>query len=203
MITHLISFLIASVILTLSPGPDIIYVLVKSMSKGKKAGIMLSLGLVSGVLVHTTLVAFGVAALINQSEFLFSLVQLLGAGYLLYLAYSIYRSENSLSLNEKTTTESSKNLLKRGFLMNVLNPKVSIFFLAFFPNFVWNTSAYVEIQLYVLGLVFMLQALLIFSLVAYSAGKIANYIQQNERVLKIVKWVQIAVFVLIAFALFL
>lgn len=203
MIPNLIAFLIASVLLTLSPGPDIIYVLVKSMADGKKAGIILSLGLVSGILVHTTLVAFGVAALINQSELLFTLVQLLGAGYLLYIAFSIYRSEASFSLKAQSTTYSSKNLLKRGFLMNVLNPKVSIFFLAFFPNFVWNTSAYVEIKLYVLGLVFMLQALLIFSLVAFSAGKIANYIQQNERVLKIVKWVQIAVFVLIAFALFL
>lgn len=203
MIPNLITFLIASVLLTLSPGPDIIYVLVKSMADGKKAGIILSLGLVSGILVHTTLVAFGVAALINQSELLFTLVQLLGAGYLLYIAFSIYRSEASFSLKAQSTTYSSKNLLKRGFLMNVLNPKVSIFFLAFFPNFVWNTSAYVGLQLYILGLLFMLQALLIFSLVAFSAGKIANYIQQNERVLKIVKWVQIAVFVLIAFALFL
>ncbi len=193
----------ASVLLTLSPGPDIIYVLVKSMADGKKAGIILSLGLVSGILVHTTLVAFGVAALINQSELLFTLVQLLGAGYLLYIAFSIYRSEASFSLKAQTTTDSSKNLLKRGFLMNVLNPKVSIFFLAFFPNFVWNTSAYVELQLYTLGFIFMLQALLIFSFVAVSAGKIANYIQQNNQVLKIFKWVQIAVFVTIAFALFL
>lgn len=202
MITSLLSFLTASILLTISPGPDIVYVLVKSMTAGKKAGFMISIGLVSGILVHTSLVAFGVAAIIQQSEFLFQIVQLLGAGYLLFIAFSVYRSEYNFSLKTSEVIESNQKLLKRGFLMNVLNPKVSVFFLAFFPSFIWDTEAHITFQLYLLGGVFMLQALLIFSLVALSAGKIATYIQQNSRLLKVFKWVQIAVFVLIAFALF-
>ncbi|MCH8534481.1 MAG: LysE family translocator [Flavobacteriaceae bacterium] len=203
MISSLLSFLTASILLTISPGPDIIYVLVKSMTAGKKAGFMISIGLVSGILVHTSLVAFGVAAIIQQSEFLFQIVQFLGAGYLLFIAFSVYRSEDNFSLKTSEVIESNQKLLKRGFLMNVLNPKVSVFFLAFFPSFISNTEAHITFQLYLLGGVFMLQALLIFSLVALSAGKIATYIQQNSRLLKVFKWVQIAVFVLIAFALFL
>lgn len=173
------------------------------MTAGKKAGFMISIGLVSGILVHTSLVAFGVAAIIQQSEFLFQIVQFLGAGYLLFIAFSVYRSEDNFSLKTSEVIESNQKLLKRGFLMNVLNPKVSVFFLAFFPSFISNTEAHITFQLYLLGGVFMLQALLIFSLVALSAGKIATYIQQNSRLLKVFKWVQIAVFVLIAFALFL
>lgn len=203
MISSLLSFLVASALLTISPGPDIIYVLVQSMSNGRKAGFLLSLGLVSGILVHTTLVAFGVATLIKQSEFLFTFVQILGAGYLLFLAYSVYRSEPSINLSLKQEPYASTNLLKRGFLMNVLNPKVSIFFLAFFPNFIWDTNAYVTLQFYTLGLVFMLQALFIFSIIALTAGRITNYIQENNRLLKRFKWIQVIVFVAIAFGIFL
>ncbi len=203
MLVNLISFLSASVFLTISPGPDIIYVLLKSMSDGKKAGILVSLGLVTGIIVHTTLVAFGVATVINQSKLLFTLLKIFGAAYLLYIAFSIYKSDTRISLKAKTHHFKKENLFKRGFLMNVLNPKVSIFFLAFFPSFVWDTENNVKFQFYMLGFIFMLQAFLIFSLVAISAGKVASYIQENTKILKVFKWIQIVVFVSIAILLFL
>jgi len=127
----LLSFIGASMLLTIMPGPDIIYVLVQSMTNGKKYGIVTSLGLVSGIVIHTTLVAFGVSALIKQSENIFFAIKLFGAIYLLYLAYLTYKSDEELVLNEKADRKSLVKLFKQGFFMNVLNPKVSIFFLAF------------------------------------------------------------------------
>ena len=128
----LISFIGASMLLTIMPGPDIIYVLVQSATNGKKYGIATSLGLVSGIIVHTSLVAFGVSAIIKQSESIFFMIKLFGALYLLYLAYITYKSNDEVLLNTKAEKKGLLKLFKQGFIMNVLNPKVSIFFLAFF-----------------------------------------------------------------------
>jgi len=158
----LISFIGASMLLTIMPGPDIIYVLVQSATNGKKYGIATSLGLVSGIIVHTSLVAFGVSAIIKQSESIFFMIKLFGALYLLYLAYITYKSNDEVLLNTKAEKKGLLKLFKQGFIMNVLNPKVSIFFLAFFPGFLYSSTQSTIIQFYVLGGLFMLQLLLSF-----------------------------------------
>ena len=194
---ELIAFIAAAVLLTISPGPDIIYVLVQGMTNGKKHGIVTTLGLVSGIIIHTSLVAFGISAIINQSEMLFLLIKILGAGYLFYLAWQVYRSDPAIHV-ENTTTEQKKeltSLFKKGFLMNVLNPKVAIFFLAFFPGFLWDPEGNTIHQFYILGFLFMLQAFLIFSAVAILAGKISVYLQKHPASGLVFKWVQVAVFV--------
>ena len=194
---QIIPFLTASILLTISPGPDIIYVLVQGMTNGKKYGIVTALGLVSGIIIHTSLVAFGISAIIKQSETLFLVIRLFGAGYLLYLAYRVYKSESDIKVGLENT-DSRKDLIslyKRGFLMNVLNPKVAIFFLAFFPGFLWEPAGNTVIQFYILGFLFMLQALLIFSTVAILAGKISKYLSQHPRSGIVFKWVQITVFI--------
>src|SRR4030065_2330969 len=112
------SFLVASMLLTIMPGPDIIYVLVQSMTNGKKYGIATSLGLVSGIIIHTSLVAFGVSALIKQSENIYFAIKLFGALYLLYLAYLTYKSDEELVLNEKADRKSLLKLFNQGFIMN-------------------------------------------------------------------------------------
>ncbi len=196
MVEQLIPFLTASILLTVSPGPDIIYVLVQGMTNGKKYGIVTALGLVTGIIVHTSLVAFGISAIIKQSETLFFIIKLLGAAYLFYLAWQVYKSDPSI--NVKPTTEQKKeltSLFKKGFFMNVLNPKVAIFFLAFFPGFLWEPQGDTVFQFYLLGFVFMLQAFLIFSTVAVLAGKISVYLQKHPHSGVVFKWVQVLVFV--------
>lgn len=194
---ELIAFLAAAILLTISPGPDIIYVLVQGMTNGRKHGIVTTLGLVSGIIIHTSLVAFGVSAIIKQSETLFFLIKILGAGYLFYLAWQVYKSDPAIHV-EKPATQQKKeltSLYKKGFLMNVLNPKVAIFFLAFFPGFLWDPEGNTVYQFYILGFLFMLQAFLIFSAVAILAGKISVYLQKHPASGLVFKWVQVAVFV--------
>lgn len=197
MTAELIPFLTASILLTLSPGPDIIYVLVQGMSNGKKHGIVTALGLVSGIIIHTSLVAFGVSAIIRQSENLFLVIRIFGAAYLFYLAWQVYKNEATISLEEETKVQKKKfaSLFKKGFLMNVLNPKVAIFFLAFFPGFLWDPNENTLLQFYILGFLFMLQAFLIFSAVAILAGKISIYLRRHPNSGLVFKWVQVIVFV--------
>ncbi|GAA4318726.1 LysE family translocator [Pontixanthobacter gangjinensis] len=199
MLDQLIPFLTASILLTFSPGPDIIYVLVRSIAFGYKQGIMTALGLVSGILVHTSLVAFGVSAIIKQSEYIFLVIKVLGALYLLYLAYQVYKSDPKIAFTaEGISDKSMARLYRQGFIMNVLNPKVSIFFLAFFPGFLWEPEGNTVLQFYILGGLFMLQALVIFSFVAVMAGRISKYIKSHPRSGLFLKWLQVVIFVLIA-----
>lgn len=197
MLEQVVPFLTASVLLTLSPGPDIVYVLVQGMTNGKKYGIVTTLGLISGIIIHTSLVAFGVSAIIKQSEFLFLIIKILGATYLFYLAWQVYKSDPSINVKAPVAAGKKEltSLFKRGFLMNVLNPKVAIFFLAFFPGFLWEPYGNTVVQFYILGFLFMLQAFIIFSTVAVLAGKISKYLQKHPNSGTVFKWLQIAVFI--------
>ncbi|TVZ27440.1 threonine/homoserine/homoserine lactone efflux protein [Gillisia sp. Hel_I_86] len=194
MLVQLIPFITASILLTLSPGPDIIYVLVQSISNGKKAGIITTLGLVSGILIHTSLVAFGVSAVIKASPILFTLIKIFGALYLFYLAYKVFKSDSSIAIRD-VAAKRMGNLFRQGFIMNVLNPKVTVFFLAFFPGFLWEPEGNTILQFYILGILFLLQALLIFGAVALLAGKISHYLLQHKQSGVLLKWIQIVVFI--------
>ena len=199
MIETLLSFVLATMTLAISPGPDNIFVLVQSIVNGKKYGLATVAGLMTGCIIHTTLVAFGVSEVINRNPSLFFIIKLFGAGYLLYLAYQVYKSDANITFStdnvqQKTITQ----LFKTGFWMNVLNPKVTIFFLAFFPQFLFSDTISNVIQFYVLGGLFILTSFIIFSSIALLAGSISDYIKQNNKVGVYLKWMQIIVFVLIA-----
>lgn len=195
----MLPFLLASIALTFSPGPDIIYVMTQSISYGKKYGIAIAAGLVSGILVHTTLIALGVSALIQQSEALFLGIKIAGASYLLWIAYQVYKSSDKIELsNNQNTKKSFFSLLKQGFIMNVLNPKVTLFFLAFFPGFIDEKAGKVTQQIYVLGLVFMVQAFVVFAVVSVVADQLTAMIRNNKTFAVFFKWFQIIAFVLIA-----
>jgi threonine/homoserine/homoserine lactone efflux protein len=190
---------LATSLLALSPGPDNIYVLVQSMTNGKSYGLATVCGLITGCIIHTTLLAFGVSALIKANESLFFFIKLLGALYLIFLAYKVFRSNDQLNLNSDTVSKKSlKGLFIQGFFMNVLNPKVTIFFLAFFPGFLFSESLSTVIQFYVLGGVFMLVSFIIFSSIALLAGNIKNYTLKHKNAGLVLKWLQIFVFVGIA-----
>jgi threonine/homoserine/homoserine lactone efflux protein len=195
----MLPFLLASIALTLSPGPDILYVLTQSISNGKKYGIATALGLVSGILVHTTLIALGVSAVIKEAEVIYTAIKVFGACYLLWIAYQVYKTPASITLNTSAKPQKSMlALVKQGFIMNVLNPKVTLFFLAFFPGFIDKKAGNVTQQIYVLGLVFMLQAFLIFATVSIVADKLTRFIRHNEKFAVFLKWLQIIVFLGIA-----
>ena len=199
MIEILISFISATTILALSPGPDNIFVLTQSIVNGKKYGLATVAGLITGCIVHTTLVAFGVSEILKANENLFFFIKLLGAGYLLYLAFMVYKSDAKIAFStEGVVQKTPLQLFKTGFLMNVLNPKVTIFFLAFFPQFLFSDSLSTVIQFYVLGGLFMLISGIVFSSIAVLAGSISSLIRLNNKVGLYLKWGQIIVFVLIA-----
>jgi len=196
----LTGFVLATTALAFSPGPDNIYVLMQSIANGKKFGLATVAGLISGCLVHTTLLAFGVSAIIKESDSLFFIIKLFGAAYLFYLAYLVFKSDSELHLKEGSVAKKSLwQLFKQGFIMNVLNPKVAIFFLAFFPGFLFSDSLGTVVQFYTLGLLFMLVSFLVFSFIAVLAGTISDYIKENSKIGLYLKWLQIFVFLGIAF----
>ncbi|MCL3779575.1 LysE family translocator [Prolixibacteraceae bacterium JC049] len=200
--TTLISFLAGAIALTLMPGPDNMYVLVQSLSNGAKSGVILSLGLASGIIIHTSLVAFGVSAFITQNEYTFLFVKIAGAIYMCYLAWMELKAEASIHLETNTNQKTLPQLYRQGFLMNVLNPKVTLFFLAFLPQFLFHQSMSSFMQLLILGILFMLQAAIIFSILAVSSGKLAPVLQQNKRFPIVMKWVKIVVLIIIAIMIF-
>ncbi|MEX0314147.1 MAG: LysE family translocator [Allomuricauda sp.] len=199
----LIAFTMASAALAIAPGPDNIFVLGQSISNGARSGLATVAGLVSGCLVHTTLLAFGISEVIKRSDALFWAIKLFGAAYLLYLAVMVYKSDSKISLDENTSPKGMGKLFWKGFTMNVLNPKVTIFFLAFFPGFLFSNELHTVVQFYVLGLLFMLIAFIIFGAIAVLAGTISHYLSRNPRTGFYLKWLQIVVFVGIAIYLLL
>jgi len=195
----LLGFAMATTVLAISPGPDNIFVLTLSLAKGAKKGLAVVAGLMTGCLVHTTLVAFGVSTLIKENERIYFTIKLLGAAYLIYLTYLVFKSDGAISLEEKSISgKALGGLFKKGFWMNVLNPKVTIFFLAFFPGFLFSQALEPVVQFYILGLLFILISSLIFGSIALAAGKISSYISENPKSGIFFKWLQIVVFLAIA-----
>ena len=195
----LYAFTLATAALAISPGPDNIYVLARSLTQGKKYGLATTAGLISGCLVHTTLLAFGVSAVIRESNTLFSAIKILGAAYLLFLAYKTYQGDSILEIhNGKGPTKGLGQLFGQGFVMNVLNPKVTLFFLAFFPGFLFSQTLSTVIQFYILGLLFMLVSGLVFSSIALLSGSISDFLLRNKNTGRFLKWMQIVVFIGIA-----
>ena len=179
--TTLTLFCTASVLLALAPGPDNIFVLTQSAIKGRLVGLVVTLGLCTGLLVHTTAVALGVAALFQASALAFNLLKYAGAAYLLYLAWGAFRAGASALLDKADQETSWLRFYLRGIVMNVTNPKVSIFFLAFLPQFTNPAKGSLPLQLIMLGGVFILATLLVFGGIAVLAGWLGQRLRQSER----------------------
>ncbi|MBS4914260.1 MAG: LysE family translocator [Veillonella sp.] len=184
-----IYFLLSSIALTVVPGPDNLYLLAKSISDGAKQGIILAGGLAAGIIFHTTLVIIGVAAVIASTPVAFQLLKYLGAFYLFYLARQAYSAkpvpgkkmpvETAVASAGKPKTNGFATF-RKGLLMNILNPKVLLFFLAFLPQFINPAGPEPGVQVAILGLTFSIQAFVIFTIIALCAGKLGNLINKNE-----------------------
>ena len=176
---NLWGFISAAVLLTLMPGPDILFVITQSITRGRKAGMVFAAGLCTGLIAHVTAVSLGVSILLMSSPVAFTMLKFAGAAYLLYLGVKAFlaRRENHFELSAV-----SGKLYRKGILMNILNPKVILFFLAFFPQFIDKGIENPIPQMLLLGLVFMVQAFLIFSMVAAVADRLARRLMQNPKV---------------------
>ena len=175
----IISFFAASVLLAVAPGPDNIFVLAQSILYGRTAGLWITLGLCSGLIVHTTAVAFGVATIIQASSAAFTVLKCAGAAYLLYLAWQAFHAANASESSLGRSRPSHAMLYRWGIVMNVTNPKVSIFFLAFLPQFANPSRGSVFVQIFMLGGIFMLAALLVFGCIACLAERVNRWLRRS------------------------
>jgi RhtB (resistance to homoserine/threonine) family protein len=173
-------FLTVSILINLSPGPDMIYTAARSLSQGIKAGIFSALGIFTGCLFHITAAVFGLSKIIEESVLLFSIIKYAGAVYLIYLGI------RSLLNKKKTKTEietlpaiSNRKIFLQGMLTNILNPKVAIFFLSFLPQFINPQSLYLKEQIAFLGLWFDVQGTIILIIVASLTGAFRNLLRKN------------------------
>lgn len=195
MTTTLLLFLGASIALTVAPGPDNLFVITQGISRGRKAAIITAWGMCSGITVHTVAAAAGISALFYSSAFAFQVVKYAGAAYLLYLAWKAVKEQNAfLQQNRSGGGPTGSALFRRGFIMNVLNPKVALFFLAFLPQFTQDAAGRIGFQMIVLGLIFMVQALIIFTLIGFFSGTVGEIVLRRPRVARYFSWLSAGIF---------
>ncbi len=175
-------FITVSWALIIAPGPDMLYVITRGMTHGRRAGMLSALGVICGILVHTIAAALGLTLIFQTSALAFLVVKYLGAAYLIYLGIKSWRERNVFTLQASSPTVSSRQLFWQGVLSNVLNPKIAIFFLAFLPQFVDKSSDQVTLQLVTLGLTFACLGLLFLIIVGYSSGTIGSWITRRPHV---------------------
>ena len=196
----LILFVVTSISLTLSPGPDILYVLSQSLSNGFKSGFSVSLGLVSGLFFHTAFISLGFGFLISEYPNIFKLIKYFGALYLIFIAVNLLIKNKKIKVIKKTQNTLLENY-STGIVMNIINPKVSLFFLSIFPLFLFDKTLNVQIQFFVLGIIFIIQATFVFSLVSLFSSYIGeNFFSKKTNIF--FKYFQSSVLVIIAVLLF-
>jgi len=189
----LVTFLIASTLLTVSPGPDIVYVVSQSIAQGQKTGVAVSLGLTTGLWVHTALVALGLSVWIVDTPFVMTFLKILGSLYFTFLAYEVFRKKVNFAFKESQSL-SFVNSFRVGLFMNLLNPKVSLFFIAFFPGFLFHDTWSPAFQFVVLGGIFWLQATFVFCSAAYLSHRVAKPLFSMPKSLGFFRFLQLGVY---------
>ena len=201
--TLILAFVSATILLALLPGPDNVYVLMESLTNGRRQGIAISFGLSLGVLVHTLASALGISIILQQSAVAFNVIKLIGAAYLLCLAYLAWQDRDEIVIEGNLKEpESFWKQVRIGFFMNVLNPKVAIFFIAFLPQFVTQNGWPYILQMIVLGILFMILAFIVMSSIAVIASRLRNVLD-HPNFWKITRWLKIGVLTSLAFLLLL
>ncbi len=199
----LLAFFSSSALLALSPGPDNLFVMAQSAQNGRMAGLFVTLGLATGLIGHTVAVAFGLAAIVHASVIAFAVLKALGAAYLLYLAWQALRAADSIGDQEPLPTLPRGSLYRRGIVMNLTNPKVSFFFLAFLPQFADPRHGSMTVQFFLLGAVFIMATLLVFGVISVLAGGVGDKFRNSPFAQKVVNRIAAAVFVGLAMKLLL
>jgi len=192
-LSTLLCFLGASMALTIAPGPDNIFVTAQGIARGRRAAIITALGMCSGISVHTAAAALGISALFYSSLLAFNLVKYAGALYLFYLAVKTFRHRSAIAIPHGEELPSVA-LFRRGFIMNVLNPKVALFFLAFLPQFITPGTGHFPLQMLLLGCIFMAQAVVIFSTIGWFSGSIGRLLRSRPAMARKFDWLTAGVF---------
>lgn len=195
----LLSFIISSILLAISPGPDNIYIATLTSRSGNISGFSFLMGLLIGCFIHTILLAFGLNAMIIQVDFIFNLIKYLGALYLIYLSIEVYKSDDLFKKNNKLSNSDSILInLKKGVMMNLLNPKVFLFFALFFPNFLFSETISFKIQIIIMGLIFIIITLFVFGIIILFSNVIFNNFSQKSKFKLYAKFFNILVLIVIA-----
>lgn len=180
-IEHFEIFLVAGIILNLTPGSDTIYILSRSIAQGNRAGIYSVLGISSGIAVHTLLAAFGLSAILATSAYAFLAVKILGALYLGYLGFSTLLAKDNALLSLNKTIMTAKEVYLQGLLTNVLNPKVALFFLSFLPQFITPANSYGLLPFLFLGVTFLLTGTMWCLLLVLFSSKVTAFLRESAR----------------------
>lgn len=190
----LLPFLTATLALNLAPGPDMIYVSTRSLTQGRRAGIISALGIAAGSLVHTGLIASGLAALLHAVPIAYDIVRYAGAAYLIWLGIQALRARGSLNASPQLEPASEWAIFRQGMITNLLNPKVALFFLAFLPQFTSPERGSVALQIVVLGCLFNLSGTIVNIGVACLASS-ARRLMEGSRAERALRWVTGSVFI--------
>jgi len=177
----IVTFIGAATLLAWVPGPDNLFVLTQSALHGSKVGIFVTLGLCTGLVVHSVAVSLGVAAIFQTSQLAFTALKVIGAGYLLYLAYRAFRAKPEPLTGEGGKPKPLWRMYTRGIVMNVTNPKVAIFFLAFLPQFTSPTGGNLVLQMLMLGAIFIVCAFVSFAIISLLAGSLSRWLRHSNR----------------------
>ena len=197
----LLGFIFTSIILCFAPGPDNIFVLTQSALHGRTSGIYVTLGLCTGLVIYSIAVAFGVAVIFRTSTFAFNSLKVIGACYLAYLSWQAFRAKPK-DLNDKTNKEiNQKKLYFRGVIMNLTNPKVCVFFLAFLPQFASPAKGPIWLQILFFGAVFILCTVFVFCGIAVLAGTLGTWLNRSQRVQLVLNKIAGTVFLILAITL--
>lgn len=190
------SFFATAVLLAFVPGPDNIFVMTQSTLHGRRTGMTILLGLCTGLVVHTFAVALGIAVLFQKSQLAFTFLKYSGAAYLVYLAWQSFRSQSTPENAYKNSAGANqRKFYLRGIMMNITNPKVSIFFLAFLPQFVDQNADYISLQLITLGFLFILATFMSFTLIVLLSASAGHRFNQSLSAQKIMNKVAGIVFI--------
>ncbi|MDC1026183.1 LysE family translocator [Candidatus Thioglobus sp.] len=199
-IETIITFITASVVLSLVPGPDNLFVMSNSALRGWKIGLYTTLGLCTGLIGHTILVAIGVSVIFQTSTIAFNGLKIVGAFYLVYLAWLSIKNKE-LNLGKASQDSSNKSYYLTGVVMNLTNPKVAIFFLVFLPQFV-NSNNNVSSQIFLLGLLFIISAFFVFTSIAYLSSFLEGTLKKSKTINKNINLIAALIYIAIAVNLF-
>lgn len=182
-IENFIAFLVATVLFVLTPGIETVFLINKSISQGRRSGVYTSFGLNTGALVHTLLGALGLSIMVAKSVIFFALIKYLGAAYLIYLGVTKVMSKKGLitETNEGQKKDSAKSNFTSGFVTNILNPKVALFFIAFFPQFISPTEIENPVPFMILGVIYAIMTTVWYLVLTSFAGTFSTKIKENEK----------------------
>jgi threonine/homoserine/homoserine lactone efflux protein len=182
-------FVAASLAVIVAPGPDNVYVLTRGVAQGREVALASAWGMCSGLLFHTILAALGLSAILARSAMAFSVVKYAGAAYLIYLGLrALLSKEEFVPSAESVPTANLRSFFLRGLTMNLLNPKVAVFFLAFLPQFAGPASDGAAFRLLALGLVFALLSVIVFSAIALFSGILGERLKKTSWLANTLQW---------------